>query len=340
MRRTLLTSIVLGVALASTTSGQRNTSAWAEAVHKRWTAELESNSALLYNTSAILVRFDSDKDEAYKANVRALLGDGWLERYTLVPGLELVHERGSVTEAVARAKPFVLYAEPDYVERATNTPNDPRFNLEWGLQNTGQVVNGIAGTADADIRATQAWDVFTGDPNFVIADLDSGMQYTHPDLAANVWTNPGEIPDNGIDDDGDGFIDDVHGWDFYSNDNDPADANGHGTHTAGTIGARGDNGVGITGVNWRCKLMAPEFGSWVLMLQERTRAPSRASSTACRIVSRCPTTVGAARPSAKRFTTRSTTRNPSATSSCARPGTTAPTSTARRTIRLRSISTT
>jgi subtilisin family serine protease len=259
IRPTLTTSIVLGVTFASPTFAQRNTSAWAEAVHKRWNAELQADSARPYCNSAILVRFDSDKSEDYKANVRALIGDGWLERYTLVPGLELVHVRGSITEAVARAKPFVLYAEPDYVEHAIDTPNDPRFNLEWGLQNTGQAVNGIAGTAGADIRAPQAWDVFTGDPNFVIADIDSGMQYTHPDLAANVWTNPGEIPNNGIDDEGDGFIDDVYGWDFYSNDNDPMDQNGHGTHTAGTIGAAGNNGLGITGVNWHCQLMALRF---------------------------------------------------------------------------------
>jgi subtilisin family serine protease len=259
MRSQLFAAFVLGAASASTAFAQHNASPWAESVHRQWTTYLESNPGVTYNTSAILLRFDSDKSEAYKNNVRLLVGDGWLEKYTLVPGLELVHVRGSITDAIARVKPFVMYAEPDWVVHRASVPNDPSFGLEWGLRNTGQTVNGDPGTANADIRATQAWDMFTGDPNFVIADIDTGLQYTHPDLAANAWTNPGEIAGNGIDDDGDGFIDDVHGWDFYSGDSDPADQNGHGTHTAGTIGAVGNNGVGVTGVNWHCKIMAVRF---------------------------------------------------------------------------------
>jgi subtilisin family serine protease len=259
MRFKILTTIAIGVACTGTVRAQHNSSAWADSVHKEWIATLESTSSATYNTTAILVRFDSDKSEAYKADARALVGDGWLERYTLVPGLELIHVRGSISAAIARVKPFVMYAEPDYVVHTSTTPNDPSFGLEWGLQNTGQTVNGDPGTAGADIRATQAWSLFTGDPNFVIADLDTGLQYTHPDIAANAWTNPGEIANNGIDDDGDGFIDDVHGWDFYSNDKDPDDQNGHGTHTAGTIGAVGNNGIGVSGVNWSCKIMALRF---------------------------------------------------------------------------------
>jgi len=125
----------------------------------------------------------------------------------------------------------------------------------WGLNNIGQT----GGTIDADIDAPEAWDVTTGDSNLVIAIIDSGLDMSHPDIAANLWTNPGEIPGNGIDDDGNGYIDDVHGWDFTGNDNDPTDdvaaCGGHGTHTAGTVGAVGDNGVGVTGVNWNVKLM-------------------------------------------------------------------------------------
>jgi subtilisin family serine protease len=260
MKSHFLAAFVVGAASASTALAQHNASPWAEDVHRQWTSYLESHSDVTYDTSAILVRFSSDTSEAYRANVRALVGDGWLERYTLVPGLELVHVRGSVPDAIARVKPFVMYAEPNWVVHRASVPNDPSFGLEWGLRNTGQTVNGgDLGTAGADIRATQAWDIFTGDPNFVIADIDTGLQYTHPDIAANAWTNPGEIAGNGIDDDGDGFVDDVHGWDFYSNDNDPADQNGHGTHTAGTIGAVGNNGVGVSGVNWHCKIMAVRF---------------------------------------------------------------------------------
>jgi subtilisin family serine protease len=258
MRFQLLTTIAIG-AIASTAPAQHNSSTWADSVRNQWIAHFDAHPEATYDTTAIMVRFDSDKSEAYKANVRALVGDGWLEKYTIVPGLELIHVSGSITDAVARVKPFVLYAEPNYVFHAADTlPNDPSLNQEWGLKNTGQTVNGDPGTAGSDIRAPRAWDFFTGDPNFVIADIDTGLQYTHPDIVANVWTNPGETA-NGLDDDGNGLIDDVHGWDFFSNDNDPSDTAGHGTHTAGTIGARGNNAAGVTGVNWQCKIMPLRF---------------------------------------------------------------------------------
>ena len=111
----------------------------------------------------------------------------------------------------------IEYIEPNYIWYALETPNDPRFNELWGLNNTGQT----GGTADADIDAPQAWDVFTGSSSVLVCIIDTGLDYNHPDLVANVWTNPGEIAGNGIDDDGNGYIDDIHGWDFYNNDNDP-----------------------------------------------------------------------------------------------------------------------
>jgi subtilisin family serine protease len=255
MRFQLVTTFVTAGVFAAAANAQHNSTPWADSIHQQFTSYIEAHPDVPYSNAAILVRFESDKSEAYKANVRALVGDGWLEKYTLVPDLELIHVRGSIEDAVLRVKPFVKYAEPDYVMHTTSTPNDPSYGLEWGLNNTGQTVNGDPGTAGSDIRAPRAWDFFTGDPNFVIADIDTGLQLNHPDFAGNVWVNPGEIPGNGIDDDGDGFIDDVNGWNFYTPNNDPSDQNGHGTHTAGTIGARGNNGIGVTGVNWQCKIM-------------------------------------------------------------------------------------
>lgn len=133
----------------------------------------------------------------------------------------------------------------------TALPNDPSFAQEWNLQNWGQ----SGGTAGIDINATRAWDITTGSRNVVVAVIDSGIDLTHPDLAANLWTNPGEIAGNGIDDDRNGFVDDIHGWNFVDNNANLQDGYGHGTHVAGIIGAVGNDGVGVTGVAWRVSLM-------------------------------------------------------------------------------------
>ena len=130
-------------------------------------------------------------------------------------------------------------------------PSDPGFAAEWALRNTGQ----YGGTAGIDIGATTAWQATTGSRRVVVAVIDSGIDLDHPDLAPNLWTNPGEIPGNAIDDDGNGFVDDVHGWDFVDHDAVPEDGYGHGTHIAGIIGAAGNNGFGVTGVAWEVSLM-------------------------------------------------------------------------------------
>lgn len=149
----------------------------------------------------------------------------------------------------------IKYAEPDYVVNIDLTPNDPQFGQLWGLLNTGQ----SGGTIDADIDASDAWDISTGSSAIVVGVIDTGVDYNHEDLAANMWTNPGEIAGNGIDDDGNGYVDDVYGIDAYNNDSDPFDDHGHGTHCSGTIGAVGNNGIGVVGVNWNVKIMALKF---------------------------------------------------------------------------------
>ncbi|NUQ64557.1 MAG: S8 family serine peptidase, partial [Pirellulales bacterium] len=170
-----------------------------------------------------------------------------------LPGQVLVQtvQSAAAVEGSLRANPYVASFEADGPISVQAFPNDPEFSRQWGLYNTGQT----GGTADADIDAPEAWAITTGSPEVVVAVLDTGIDYTHPDLAANVWTNPGEVPGDGVDNDNNGKIDDVHGYDFYNRDGDPMDDHRHGTHVAGTIAAAGNNGAGVTGVSWSTRLM-------------------------------------------------------------------------------------
>ncbi len=155
--------------------------------------------------------------------------------------------------------PDVEYVEPNYYRQTSATPNDTYFSRLWGLHNTGQYVHGTSGTPDADIDAPEAWDITTGNSDIVIAVVDTGVDYSHPDLSDNMWSNTGETPNNGIDDDGNGYVDDVRGWDFFGNDKNPMDLHGHGTHVAGIAAAEGDNAIGITGVCWTARIMPLRF---------------------------------------------------------------------------------
>ncbi len=153
------------------------------------------------------------------------------------------------------------YAEPDFVASILNAPlpNDSQFSQQWNLHNTGS--NGSV--ADADIDAPEAWVTTTGSAAVTVAVIDTGIDLTHPDLAANLWINPGESGDgkeaDGVDNDNNGYIDDVHGWNFVSGTKSPHDDHGHGTHVSGTIGAVGGNGQGIAGVCHKVKLMGLKF---------------------------------------------------------------------------------
>lgn len=158
--------------------------------------------------------------------------------------------------------PLVEVAEPNYIlttqvdsQQAIDAPNDEFFDLMWNLENTGQE----GGTVGSDISALEAWGITTGDDNIVIGVIDSGIDYTHPDLIDNIWHNPGEVCGNGIDDSGNGIIDDCHGYNAITGTGDPMDVDGHGTHVAGTIGASTNNDIGVAGINWNVQLAACKF---------------------------------------------------------------------------------
>ena len=212
-----------------------------------------------YKPDELLVRFRPGVARAHAEAVHAGVGARVLRAYSSVKGLYHVRIPPglAVEDAMQRYKRNrdVLYAEPDYIVHIDNLPNDPSFPDLWGLHNTGQG----GGTVDADIDAPEAWSLTTGSSSVVIADIDTGIDYNHEDLSANVWQNPGDCNSNGLDDDGNGWTDDCFGIDPHNNDGDPFDDQGHGTHTAGTIGAVGNNAVGVVGVNWTVRIMACKF---------------------------------------------------------------------------------
>ena len=176
----------------------------------------------------------------------------------------LVHAQNRTTAQLITElsrDPAVETAEPNYLRWVTTAPpNDTLFTSLWAMQNTGQSVNGLAGTAGDDIHFIAAWALAQPAPPTanrpVVAVIDTGTDYTHPDLAGNMWTNPGEIPGNGLDDDGNGFVDDYYGYDFADNLPNPTDSGFHGTHVAGTIAAVGNNQLGVIGVCYQARIMA------------------------------------------------------------------------------------
>lgn len=215
-----------------------------------------------YCSDEMLVCFDTTIPErASRARVlKTVCGATLRHEFKLVPGLVSVKLPPglSVSGAWARfkAEKGIRFAQPNYMYRAQSVPNDTLFAQQWNLNNTGQVAGAVSGV---DIRALKAWGRTRGSTHIIVAVIDSGIRYTHEDLAANMWRNPGETPSNGIDDDNNGYIDDEHGIDVFNNDGDPLDNYGHGTACAGIIGAVGNNGTGISGVCWNVSLMALKF---------------------------------------------------------------------------------
>lgn len=213
-----------------------------------------------------------------KKELRLLAGDYLLLEASAYTALSLVSELEKLPE--------VMFAEPNYIYKTINTstslsslltgtiserfsslaPNDPLYGKLWGLNNTGSNepdrsggYSGTAGVEGSDVDAEKAWSVTKGSRNVVIAIIDTGIDYNHPDLKNNMWVNEKEISGNGLDDDGNGYVDDVYGWNAEKDNGNPMDGNSHGTHCAGTIGAEHNNGIGVAGVMGEVSLMAVKF---------------------------------------------------------------------------------
>lgn len=202
----------------------------------------------LYVPGEILVQFRPGVSSQTTSSILNVHGLRTIRNLSALPqvysNLRLVQADATQSmEAVALAvsqHPDVEFAQPNYIYHATETiPSDSSFGELWGLRNTGQSVNGSTGTFDVDIDAPEAWDLVSDCSGVVVAVLDTGINYNHQDLVGNMWRGAA-----------------LHGYDFIDNDSNPMDLNGHGTHVAGTIGASGNNGVGVTGVCWNTQLMA------------------------------------------------------------------------------------
>jgi subtilisin family serine protease len=215
-----------------------------------------ASAAAPANTYDWIVQFDTAALGGINsaAGTAGLLAGGGI-RFQVLEGLGyegevLVRSTGAPAAAVSAALAAdrsIDFFEMDSLRQYASVPNDPQFSEQWAFRNTGQG----GGTPGDDIHAAAAWNLTTGSRNVVVAVIDSGVDYTDPDLAANIWTNPYAGRD--------GYTADLHGYDFVDNNGNPMDDYGHGTHVAGIIGAVGNNGQGVTGVDWSCSIMALKF---------------------------------------------------------------------------------
>lgn len=255
MRRILSVAIGLGLAGAVLLL-----SPWQIAAQRGSRFERETVNGREVVAREVLVKFRQQPLASDIAQLRAA-GDAEDLRPVGRAGAFLLRSRSRSAAALAAAfarRPDVLYAEPNFIVHTVSEPNDPRFPELWGLRNIGQAIGGFPGISGADIHVVPAWNITLGSTFNVVAVIDTGIDYTHPDLAANMWSAPtaftvtvGGSPIT--------CAAGTHGFNAISRTCNPMDDQDHGTHVAGTIGATGDNGMGVVGINWTTRLMAIKF---------------------------------------------------------------------------------
>ncbi len=237
----LAAAVLLAIVPAS--AGERTVSAQtsASSARDRSTSLLNAPAPGDFVPGEVLVTFEPKVARSTRALAVGRSVAGAELESKLAPTVAVVDVPAGTNVAAAaerlRRDPTVAWAEPNWYRRPLVEPNDPDFELQWGLTKA---------------KVASAWDVEPGDPSAVIAIIDTGTQLTHPDLDGNLWSNPGETPGNSTDDDGNGFVDDVNGWDFVTEDASPLDDDGHGTHVAGIAAAESNNNLGGSGVCPEC----------------------------------------------------------------------------------------
>ena len=242
---------VVSASNTSNINGSINISSTSNSSNIITSSASKSTSSTNYKKNELFVKFKYSSKSSYKKISQAInhqIGATVIKEYNEVKGLQLVKipSNMSLKDAIAKYKKNsnVIYAEPNYAYVANSIPDDTYYDYQWGL---------------SQINASSAWNITTGSRNVIIAVIDSGIDLTHADLKANIWINPGEIAGNGIDDDHNGYIDDVYGWNFIKNNSNVTDDDGHGTHVAGIIAGEGSNSKGITGIMWSATIMPLKF---------------------------------------------------------------------------------